>query len=113
MAEIKPIVATSNDKYQTFTWAGVTQADTFGAAAVGRLRDITVQMFGTIGGTTVTLQGSMDGTNFAGLSDGAEAISLTAAGLARVAERPRFMKPSRSGGTGVNITVVIGGSVVY
>ena len=70
-------------------------------------KNISVQVIGTIAGSTVTVQGSNDGTNWATLKDtqGAD-IALTAVGLKTVVDRPVFMRAIISGGTAADMTVI-------
>ena len=85
-------------------WLAIANADTpdtlgdnGGAVAFA---DKTVQFDSAAwGGTTATLEGSNDGTNWFGLSDPqGTAISMTANGLSAVLENPRYIKPVLTGG---------------
>lgn len=92
------------------TWLNVTEADTYEALAFSALPDaVMVAVSDTIGGATVTLTGSIDGTNYFNLTriNGLSA-STTANGLFEVAERVLYIKPSHSGGSSqqTDITVV-------
>lgn len=75
-------------------------------------KNISVQVIGTFGGSTVTVQGSNDGTNWATLKDtqGAD-IALTAAALKTVVDRPVKMRAIVTGGTAndLNVTFAIAG----
>ena len=67
-----------------YTWSGMAGADTPLSAGSGHCVDLTVQVTGTFGTTTVTLQGSMDDTTYATLNDTAgtpAALSFTANGF--------------------------------
>lgn len=98
--------ATTFGDGQTVTWTPLTEtnADGLPARFVGS-GDRTFQVFGTFGGGTVALQGSIDGTNWAALKDPqGDAIGLTAAGIVSVMECPTWVRPFTSGGTGTSVT---------
>jgi len=60
-----------------------------------------MQATGTFDTATLVLQGSNDGSTWAGLSDEFDtAISLTAAGWYEIRTAARFIRPSTSGGGG-------------
>jgi len=78
--------------------------------------DITVQIYGTIGGATVTVQGTLGGTQFATLDDAfGQPMSYTAlppaqqtgGGLKPVGPAVTGLKVVVTGGTGVNLTADI------
>lgn len=92
-------------------WSNLAGAETGIAANVPR-RDLAVQVSGTIGGATVVVEGSNDGTTWAGVTDGTAAISFTAAGLKRIVEHPLYFRAKTSGGTGSSIAVSIVGTGV-
>lgn len=97
---------------EQYTWSGVATANTMTGLILSGLGPAvgSVQATGTFGGSTVTLQGSCDGTNYFTLKDTAgTAISFTAAGGADFSTAVAFIRPASSGGTGdnVNVTVVI------
>lgn len=93
------------------TWAA---ENTAGNASITRyaphvsLANASVQVSGTIGGATVVLQGSNDGTTYTTLKDlvGTD-LSFTAAGYAEFTSGAAFIKPSISGGTGDSINVIV------
>lgn len=93
-------------------WANISSAssDTMEAAGLsGQAGAIaSVQVAGTFGGATVTLQGSNDGLNYATLKDTAgAAISLTSAGIAEFSTAVAFIRPAYSGASGMTITVTV------
>ena len=56
--------------YTRVTWSGITESDTGGSATIKpTLKRGTVIFGGTFNGGTVSLQGSIDGTNYATLVD--------------------------------------------
>lgn len=100
-----------------WTWSAIGNADT--ATEIGddegivAFADKTVQVDGTFGGTTVTLEGSNDGASWFGLSDPqGTAISFTAAGLSAILENPRYIKPVMTGGAASSINVRLVGRAI-
>lgn len=90
------------------TWTPVTEADTCVAVQYPQHAERTVQVTGTFGGTSVAVQGSVDGTNFVALKGAAgSAIALTSAGLDSVSPNTLQVKPVLTGGTSVSVTVSI------
>lgn len=91
-----------------------TAETTAGNASIARyapktsLAVASVQVGGTFGGATVTLQGSNDGTTYATLKDlQGNNISFTAAGQAEFSSGCPFIKPNISGGTGDSINATV------
>ncbi len=110
MANIAPSLLNRNDRATTVTWTSVTETDTATAAGqLGRYPDKTVQVTGTFDSATVTMQGSMDGSNWTNLTtNGVTAASLTAAGMLWLWETPLYIKPLISGGgSNQSLTIVI------
>lgn len=70
-----------------------------------------VQVTGTFGGTTVTIQGSMDNSNWiACTTDGTTACTFAAAGAKKIFEGFKFFRAITTGGAGISVTVIIAGS---
>lgn len=94
--------------WRSYTWTGVTEADTFVAAEVGGQTDRSVQATGTFGSATLLVKGSNDGTTYLTLTDPqGNAISKTADALEQIEEGTRYIQPTHSGGTGETIKVII------
>lgn len=112
MATIDPVVATNGDVV-TVTWTGVsTTTDT--PTAYGPLNHgkgavrAAVTISGTFGGATGVLQGSVDGSVYATLTDLAgNAVSATAAKLQEFSSSCLYFKPVVTGGTGDNLNFTI------
>lgn len=82
-------------------WASATEADTFAAVKMPEYVQRTVSIQGTFGGATVVVNGSIDGTNYTGLTNPAGvAISKTSAAVVGVFESTQYYQPAASGGTG-------------
>lgn len=93
-------IACSSSDSVTFSWSGVTNADTCSAIEVVQgFTHKCMQVSGAPDSATAVIQGSNDGTNFFTLNDlQGSALSFTAAGLKGIAEAVRYIRPSTSGG---------------
>lgn len=72
--------------------------------------DVSVQVIGTLGGATVTIQGSNEDTptNWATLTaPGGLPLSFTATGLLQVLENTRWIRPLVTGGTPSGVQVLL------
>ena len=97
-------------------WETVTCGDTGSAYEVPNWATTgTVQVIGTFedassppAGSTLTMQGSNDGTNWAILhaDDGGD-IAFTAAGVEVIAELPRYIRPSHNLASGGDVDVYL------
>ncbi|MGC8534915.1 MAG: hypothetical protein ACP5QR_05205 [Rhizomicrobium sp.] len=110
MAAIAPTITdvsrTGDNTALLVQWAAVTESDTFAAVQFPDYSPVAVQVEGTFGASTTVLNGSLDGTNYHGLSDlSGTAISFTASGYQSVRDQPIQIQPSASGGTAQSITV--------
>ena len=91
----------------TATWASMATGDTGAPISMVQANDRSIQVTGTFSTSTVTIQGSNDGTNWFTLnSPQGTAATFTAAGLIAIQEHTRYLRPSISGGTGTGLTVV-------
>src|SRR3989442_10538117 len=110
-ATITPtITAASGTSGKVYSWSGMAGADTPVSAPASDCIDLTVQVSGTFGTTTVTLQGSMDDATYATLNDTSgtpAALSFTAAAFKHVQEKANYLRPGLSGGTGTGLKVAV------
>ena len=82
-------------------WTPVTSADTPLPVSFPKHNDRSIQVAGTFDSSTTVVQGSNDGTNYAGLFDpSSTAISITTAKIKAVLENTVWIKPVVSGGGG-------------
>lgn len=94
-------------------WETLTTTNTTGSPlAHADFADRSVQVTGTFGGGTLTMQGSNDGgTTWASLTDPqGNAIAFTAAGKEQITELSEVIRPSLSGGNGttdLDVSVVM------
>jgi hypothetical protein len=110
MATIIPTTVEEQVRAAAYRWTDYSTADTSTPIKVQNMQGLagSVQVTGTFGGATITLQGSNDGTNFVTLKDSAgTAISVTAAGMAEFSTAALYLKPTSSGGTADNVTVTV------
>lgn len=91
-------------------WTGLATGDDGQPIDWSAYADRSVQVFGTFGGATVTLQGSNDEgptpTNWNTLTDlQGNAIAFTAAGLEMISEGTLWVRPAVTAGAASGITV--------
>lgn len=119
-ATIPGVTVVANNGYGTVTWEALAKNDSGRAASVGAWRGVkTVQIIVTSAGEqSVSIQGSMDGTNWVTLHgvelDSGEYFSLTgitASSLITIIEDPLYVRPLISNGAGataVDVDVIVG-----
>lgn len=98
-----------NQSVRTAAWVLAT-GDTGVEVGFADFADRSVQVSGTFGGATITLEGSNNGTDWVGLRDPqGVAISFTAAGLKQVLESTLLVRPVITGGaaSSVNVTLLM------
>lgn len=104
---------TASAQTRRVTWEALAAGDDGQAFAPLYQRDMSVQVTGTFGGATVTLEGSNDGTNWYTLNDPfGTALSFTAAGLEGITEHCWQYRPNITGGDGtvdIDVVMVVGG----
>lgn len=86
------------------TWLqlGGATSDVGSAFEMPTWSDRSVQVVGTFSGTTVTIQGSNDGTNWVTLTDpAAVAATFAVTGLKQLLQVTRYIRPSAAAGTGL------------
>lgn len=89
-----------------YTWT-LTQTDTVGEPITAHeYGDRTLQMTGTFGTGTFTLEGANVGTYTTLTDPQGNGISKTAAAIEQVMEVPRLTRPNSSGSTGAEAVVV-------
>ena len=88
----------------------ITDGDTGDPAEIPGATDRTVQVTGTFGGTTITLQGSLEETptNWFTLTDPlGNDVTFSAAGAVTIMENATWIRPSESGGSSVSVEVTL------
>lgn len=82
-------------------WASINANEVGDSAQIVRWEQKIVQATGTFDGETVTMQGSLDGSNWFGLTDlDGSAAAFAAAGMVGIRENPLHVRPSVSNGGG-------------
>lgn len=111
MAAIKPSALSLpgfGDRGQVVTWTPVTESDTCLPFENPGRSDRSVQVEGTFGGATITIEGSNDGTNWHTLHDGSgTALTFTSADLRQVLEVTRYIRAKTASGSGSSVTVTL------
>lgn len=93
-----------------WTWTSMGNADNGEAVSLPWYDYRSIQVIATnYGSATLVIQGSLDGTNWVTLADpNGNALSFTSgAKLEAVLENTRYVRPSTSGGTGTDLTVIL------
>jgi len=91
-------------------WSGIAAGDTFNAFTLTQQYGLaaSVQVVGTFGGSTVALEVSNDGTNWAparGLDT--TNITFTTSGYREFSLCAAYVRPSITGGTGSGLAIVM------
>lgn len=110
MATVTPAIDTAVAGVPRLIWEGAATGDTLTPYIVTQQHGLaaSVQVVGTFGGATVTLQVSNDGTNWADASDVlGNAVSLTATGYFELSLSAAYIRPAISGGTGDDVDVIV------
>lgn len=108
MSTLPAVITDGEAQTVIATWSGMTGGDDGAPVRYAGAADRTAQVVGTFNGATVTLQGSLDGSNWASLTDAqGNAIAMTSAGLEAVTELVRYVRPVVTGGSGASITVML------
>lgn len=81
-------------------WASATEADSFAAIKMPGFLARSISIQGTFGSATVVINGSIDGTNYSGLTNMAgSALSKTSAFCGGVGDAVLYYQPAASGGS--------------
>lgn len=114
MATIAPVitkVGRQDNSTLLVTWTPVTKDDTCTAIALPEYSDKSVQVAGTFGTTSVAIQGSNDGTNFASLNDPTQTvIAITGPKIQAILENTVLVKPVT---TGTDVTQSLTISILF
>lgn len=109
MATITAVVA-SSDTYQTFFYETMTETDADGTPIERPYcLDWSIQAVGDFGSSgAVSLQGTLDGTNWEVINDhNGNAVTMTAAGISHVQGPFVAVRPAVTAGTSVDVDVTI------
>lgn len=113
MATKASVTNFSEDNLYNASWLAVAETDVGSAITIpNKVAELSVQATGTFAGTaSVTLQGSMDGTNWATMDDVSNTpIVITASTkIWRFANSAKFIRAAGSAGTAASMNVFIHG----
>lgn len=91
-------------------WSGIAAGDTFDAFTLRQQYGLaaSVQVTGTFGGATITMQVSNDGTNWVTAKDlqGAD-ITFTATGYDELSLSAAYIRPAIASGSGSSLSVIM------
>ncbi len=112
MATIAVVATKIHREVQKWLWETMGNDDVGGPANANHgapsFPDKTVQVTGTIGSATITIEGSNDGSVWVTLSDpSGSPLSFTSAGLSTILENPLEIRPQTIGGSGTDVDVTI------
>jgi hypothetical protein len=111
MADITPTRVAPNSmahEVLIITWETVGGADTCLPVELANYADRSIQVAGTFGGATATVQGSNDGTNWATLADPqGNALAITSAKIEALLEVTRYTRVVTTGGTGTDLDITL------
>lgn len=100
-ATISDVSPNGDGSAMQVVWAAATSADTFAAVKMPGFSARSVSIQGTFGSATVVVNGSIDGTNFSGLTNMAgTALSKTSAFCGGISDAVLYYQPAASGGGG-------------
>lgn len=113
MATVSPVVSVVAGVPHV-TWTGVVTGDTLVSQTVvtRKLPYASVQISGTFGGATITLQSSNDNTTFFAIKDiSGTTVSAVAASIFEILSSAAYLKPTIAGGgaNAVDITLILRG----
>jgi len=110
MAIIIPNSVSEQVRSNSYQWAGISTGDTASPATLQNMQGLagSVQVSGTFGGATVTMQVSNDGANYATMSDtNGVALSFAGAGFGEFSTAGLYIRPIVLGGSGDSVTVTV------
>lgn len=91
-------------------WSGIAAGDTFNAFTLTQQYGLaaSVQVVGTFGGATITMQVSNDGTNWATAKDlQGNDITFTSTGYDELSLSAAYIRPAIAAGSGVSLSVIM------
>lgn len=95
---------------QIINWSGLAggTADVGDAVQLPAHGDMSVQVGGTFGTSTLSIQGSNDGTTWTTLIDmQAASMAFTSAQFKTIRDVPRYIRPSAPSGTGTGLFAIL------
>lgn len=119
MATITPTRSAPTERHRavTFlhTWLGLAVGDDGAPVEMSFLTDRTVQVVGTFGSASVIIEGSLNGTDYAVLTDPqGNGLTVSAAKIETIMEAVAYVRPRITGGDGttnLSVTILMAGTV--
>ena len=100
--------STGNSRAFVATWPNLLQGDQGDSLPFGQYTDRSVQVTGALGGATVVVEGSMNGLDWAALTDPqGNDLLITTAKIEMITEATVYIRPRISGGSGVTDVTVL------
>lgn len=108
MATVTPVIE-PRARSVIILWEGLGNDDQGIASHYMAFADRSVQVVGTPGGATTTIQGSNDGTNWVTLTDpqGNALTFVGTTGLEAISEITAYVRPITAGGAGTDVDVYL------
>lgn len=101
------VTAGTDDKAHVVTWV-LTNGDTATPLVMPYSTDRSVQVEGTFAGSSVTIEGSNDGTTYRTLRDPFNVtLVLSAADVRQVLEVSRFIRPALTGAGPLTVSLLL------
>lgn len=101
-------VLEASHKVFVASWAAMANGDVGEAVPLSQYSDRSVQVTGTLAGASVTLEGSLDGTTYAPLTDPqGNNLLITSPKIEMITELVRYVRPVISSGAGASVTVLL------
>jgi gamma-glutamyltranspeptidase len=107
---VTPVINNSIPGSIRYIWEAVASGDTLVAVATpnGSATNAAVQILGTFGSATITLQASNEGTTFYSIKDmHGTAISTTSAAGFEFVSSAAYLRPTSAGGTADDIDIIL------
>jgi hypothetical protein len=90
------------------TWLNLAEGDQGDALAFGQYTDRSVQVIGALGGATLVVEGSLNGLDWATLTDPqGNDLTITTPKIEMITEATVYIRPRVSGGSGVTDVTVL------
>ena len=110
MATVSPVMTPTSEGVPRIIWEGVATGDTLTAYAVQQQYGLaaSIQISGTFGGATVTLQHSNDGSTWFTATDMFEnVVTATSDSMFEVSLSSAYFRPAISGGSSNDVDVIL------
>ena len=110
MAAIEPVEQSWNGDGRLWLWEGLVEGDTCLPLNINeRQVEVGVDVYGTFGGSTIAITGSLDQTQFSAINDSwGNAMSFTSvSGIIPIGPKINGVKPTIAAGSGADVDILI------